>query len=76
MQGFFYIYLFRSFYVYFRSSDHLNTYTHTLYITIQTPWEEVRKEMIDEKGLAPEKADQIAEYVLRKGMFSISFIFI
>jgi len=31
------------------------------------PWEEVRKEMVEEKGLAPESADQIGEYVKLKG---------
>ncbi|PBP27378.1 histidyl-tRNA synthetase [Diplocarpon rosae] len=31
------------------------------------PWQEVRKEMIDEKGLAEEIADQIGEYVVQKG---------
>lgn len=31
------------------------------------PWAEVRKEMTDEKGLAPEIADKIGEYVVQKG---------
>ncbi|KAK9454912.1 hypothetical protein V1511DRAFT_501316 [Dipodascopsis uninucleata] len=31
------------------------------------PWEEVRKEMTEEKGLAPEAADKIGEYVKLKG---------
>jgi histidyl-tRNA synthetase len=31
------------------------------------PWEEVRKEMIDEKGLGAEVADKIGEYVVQKG---------
>jgi histidyl-tRNA synthetase len=31
------------------------------------PWEEVRKEMIDEKGLDAEVADKIGEYVVQKG---------
>ncbi|CAM0140254.1 Cytoplasmic and mitochondrial histidine tRNA synthetase [Umbelopsis sp. WA50703] len=31
------------------------------------PWADVRKEMTDEKGLAPESADQIGEYVKLKG---------
>ncbi|PUU74699.1 hypothetical protein B9Z19DRAFT_1092163 [Tuber borchii] len=30
-------------------------------------WEDVRKEMIDEKGLDPEVADKIGEYVQKKG---------
>ncbi|XP_065183390.1 histidine--tRNA ligase-like [Sycon ciliatum] len=33
----------------------------------KAPWEEVRKEMIEEKGLAPEVADRIGEYVQLKG---------
>lgn len=31
------------------------------------PWEEVRKEMVETKGLAPEIADRIKEFVLNKG---------
>jgi len=31
------------------------------------PWEEVRKEMIEVKGLAPEVADKIRDFVLQKG---------
>jgi histidyl-tRNA synthetase len=31
------------------------------------PWEEVRKEMTEEKGLAPKVADKIGEYVILKG---------
>ncbi|KAK4226956.1 putative mitochondrial histidyl-tRNA synthetase precursor [Podospora fimiseda] len=31
------------------------------------PWEDVRKEMVDEKRLAPEAADKIGQYVLLKG---------
>lgn len=30
-------------------------------------WKEVKAEMVDEKGLAPEKADRIGEFVQRKG---------
>ncbi|XP_064405227.1 histidine--tRNA ligase, cytoplasmic-like isoform X2 [Halichondria panicea] len=33
----------------------------------KTPWEEVRKEMVDEKGLAPEAADKIEGYVKLSG---------
>ncbi|KAF5722458.1 histidine-tRNA ligase mitochondrial [Fusarium mundagurra] len=33
----------------------------------KTPWEEVKKEMVDEKGLAEEVADKIGEYVRRSG---------
>lgn len=31
------------------------------------PWEDVKKEMTEEKGLAPEVADKIGEYVVQKG---------
>ncbi|KAL2022704.1 hypothetical protein VTK56DRAFT_4785 [Thermocarpiscus australiensis] len=31
------------------------------------PWADVRKEMVDEKGLAPEVADKIGQYVVLKG---------
>ncbi|KAL2124761.1 hypothetical protein VTJ04DRAFT_1126 [Mycothermus thermophilus] len=31
------------------------------------PWADVRKEMVDEKGLAPEAADKIGQYVQLKG---------
>ena len=33
----------------------------------KSPWEEVRREMIEEKGLTPEVADRIWTYVQRKG---------
>jgi histidyl-tRNA synthetase len=33
----------------------------------QLPWEEVKKEMTDEKGLQPDVADKIGEYVKLKG---------
>ena len=33
----------------------------------KAPWEEVRKEIVDEKGLDPEVADRIWGYVQRKG---------
>lgn len=33
----------------------------------KTPWEDVRKEMVDEKGLNPEIADLIGEYVKLSG---------
>jgi len=33
----------------------------------KTPWEEVRKEMVDVKGLEPSAADKIWSYVQRKG---------
>lgn len=34
---------------------------------LQMPWEEVRKEMVEEKGLSEEAADQIGEYVSMQG---------
>jgi histidyl-tRNA synthetase len=34
----------------------------------QLPWAEVKKEMTAEKGLDPETADKIGEYVKHKGM--------
>ena len=33
----------------------------------KAPWSEVRREMTEEKGLDPEVADRIGEYVVRKG---------
>ncbi|KAI5790948.1 hypothetical protein FPQ18DRAFT_367627 [Pyronema domesticum] len=33
----------------------------------KSPWEDVRKEMTEEKGLAEEAADKIGQYVLKKG---------
>ena len=33
----------------------------------KTPWEEVKKEMVSEKGLDPDVADRIWEFVQRKG---------
>ena len=33
----------------------------------QLPWADVKKEMTDEKGLSPEVADKIGEYVKLKG---------
>lgn len=41
-------------------------HTHTL-TPAQTEWEEVRKEMVEEKGLAGEPADKIGEYVKLHG---------
>ena len=36
-------------------------------LPIQAPWEEVRKEMVEEKNLNAESADKIGEYVRMKG---------
>lgn len=33
----------------------------------QVPWEEVKKEMVNEKGLSEDAADQIGEYVSMRG---------
>ena len=37
--------------------------------SMQLPWSEVKKEMTAEKGLDPETADKIGEYVKHKGMY-------
>lgn len=37
------------------------------YINLQTFWEDVRCEMVDEKGLAPEVADRIGQFVCLSG---------
>ena len=34
---------------------------------VQSPWSEVRREMIEDKGLDPVVADKIGEYVKLKG---------
>lgn len=36
-------------------------------MTFQSPWEEVRTEMINEKGISPDAADRIGEYVRLNG---------
>ncbi len=36
-------------------------------LTSQAPWDEVRSEMINEKGLSPDVADKIGEYVKLSG---------
>lgn len=38
------------------------------------PWEEVKKEMVNEKGLSEEAADQIGEYVSMQGKTSSNCI--
>ena len=38
-----------------------------LVINFQTPWEDIRTEMISEKGLSPEVADRIGIFVSKKG---------
>lgn len=42
------------------------TLTHS-HLHMQTEWEDVRKEMVEEKGLAGETADKIGEYVKLHG---------
>lgn len=42
---------------------------------LQTLWEEVREEMIKEKGLEPEAADLIGNYVKHSGMWNQIFVF-
>ncbi|XP_069675427.1 histidine--tRNA ligase, cytoplasmic isoform X2 [Periplaneta americana] len=37
----------------------------------KSPWEEVRKEMVEEKGLSPEAADRIGEYVRLSGKMEL-----
>ena len=42
---------------------------HLFWPCTQLPWEDVKKEMVGEKGLEPSVADKIGEYVkLRGGM--------
>ena len=36
-------------------------------IKVQSPWTEVRREMTEDKGLDPDVADKIGEYVQLKG---------
>lgn len=37
----------------------------------KSPWEEVRKEMVEEKGLSPESADKIATFVTLNGSIQL-----
>jgi histidyl-tRNA synthetase len=46
---------------------HLLSLSNRLLNPVQSPWSEVHKEMTAEKGLAPEVADKIGEYVKHKG---------
>jgi hypothetical protein len=41
----------------------------------QLPWADVRKEMIDEKGLDSATADKIGSYVKHKGIFKTGIRF-
>lgn len=40
------------------------------------PWEDVKKEMVDEKGLAADIADKIGQYVKLKGQLPASSVII
>lgn len=42
-------------------------YYNIFYYNLQSPWDEVRTEMINEKGIAPDAADRIGEYVRLHG---------
>ncbi|KAH8151116.1 uncharacterized protein LAJ45_04818 [Morchella importuna] len=48
-------------------TDKIRTISSAVDKLDKSPWEEVRKEMVDEKGLDPAVADKIGEYVLKKG---------
>lgn len=39
----------------------------------KTPWEEVRKELINDRKLTTENVDRIGDYVLLKGIFYFTF---
>lgn len=47
--------------------DKLRTISSAVDKLDKSPWEEVRQEMTEEKGLDPEVADRIGEYVVQKG---------
>ncbi|KAL4714493.1 hypothetical protein ACJJTC_017788 [Scirpophaga incertulas] len=47
--------------------DKFRTTCSTIDKLDKTPWEEVRKEMINEKGILPDAADRIGEYVRLNG---------
>lgn len=47
--------------------DKFRTICSTVDKLDKMPWEEVKKEMVDEKGLSEEAADQIGEYVSMQG---------
>jgi histidyl-tRNA synthetase len=48
-------------------ADKIRTISSAVDKLDKLPWDEVRKEMTEEKGLAPEVADKIGEYVVLKG---------
>lgn len=48
-------------------TDKLRTISSAVDKLDKSPWEEVRREMTEEKGLDPEVADRIGEFVVQKG---------
>lgn len=48
-------------------TDKIRTISSAVDKLDKSPWEEVRREMTEEKGLDPEVADKIGTYVVRKG---------
>ena len=50
-----------------RSAVILAVYISSTYPFPQSPWEEVRREMVEEKGLSGEAADRIGEFVQMSG---------
>lgn len=52
-------------------SDKIRTISSAVDKLDKQPWVEVRKEMVDEKGLAEDVADRIGEYVVQKGQVDL-----
>ncbi|PNF35109.1 Histidine--tRNA ligase, cytoplasmic [Cryptotermes secundus] len=52
-------------------SDKFRTVCSSVDKLDKSPWEEVRNEMVNEKGLSPEVADQIGEYVCLSGKIEL-----
>ncbi len=44
------------------------------FVILQTFWDDVKMEMVDEKGLEPESADMIGEYVRLSGKWKVRHI--
>lgn len=42
-----------------------------LFLLFQVDWETVRKEMVEEKGIPPDVADQIGKYVKKHGKLDL-----
>lgn len=49
------------------AADKFRTICSTVDKLDKSPWDEVRREMVEEKGLSPEQADKIGEYVQLNG---------